>query len=298
MLEGASASERADWRISLATAAAQVAAFEYVRADALLAQLLGERPQEPALQAMIPSVHESAQMGAPRRFERAGVQLVWFGPFPGEERALRVLDAAVDAAYSAASTTGGSAPIPLDVVVYPNAASLQRSLCRPAWLGGFYDGTAVHMPRLDPPPPDEPLEISTPTLRHEIMHAAIRRVASNVPAWLHEGMATQFARPGKVTRQHALLRAKMMNGRTCIPFASLEDSLVEIGDDASASLAYAQSMAMVQFMIHGGGPGAPERVLRYLARGGDPQRALAEGMGRSQVTESDFLDWLYRLMHP
>ena len=40
------------------------------------------------------------------------------------------------------------------------------------------------------------------------------------------------------------------------------------------------------------------RALRFLAQGGDRRQVLAEAVGRSTVTEKDFLDWLAQPARP
>jgi hypothetical protein len=121
------------------------------------------------------------------------------------------------------------------------------------------------------------------------MHVAIAEVSDKAPIWLHEGLAVWFAKRSTQSLQAA--RTLMIRTRTCIPFSSLYGPLDQFESD-DASLAYAQSAAMVELLLAQGGAGAAQRALRFVAGGGDPARAFAEGLGRSSVTEDDLLDYL------
>ncbi len=230
----------------------------------------------------------SARLGQWRKFERAGVTLRWYGSTPTHETAYALIDEAVATAYEAASVTGGPVNTSLELVVYPDKASMRDWLCVPSWSGAVFEGHTLHLAQSPEPP-----GVSRTSLRHETMHAAISQLTNRVPTWLNEGLAQRFEvqSRGRRQRQRAL-REQLVRNQTWIPFSSLGGSLSQLANTDDALLAYTQSLAMVEFLIDRGGAGAPERALRYLVNGGDPARLLEYAIGSSAVTERDFLDWL------
>lgn len=57
----------------------------------------------------------------------------------------------------------------------------------PDWSSGLYDGRV----RLVVEDPTQELDTLARTLRHELTHAALFTIGSNLPTWIHEGLAQQ-----------------------------------------------------------------------------------------------------------
>lgn len=285
-LREARADAPGDRDLTLSLALLQVAAFELHEADSLLAQVLRANPGDAWAARLRHHLRARIdRLGPPREAERNGISLRWFGEALQAAQATRLVERMVGIRDDASRAAGAPLRQHLDVFVYPDVDALHAATCSAKWMGGAFDGARIHLVRTD-----DATGVNLRIARHEIMHAEIHELVPDVPVWLNEGMAEWFSTSDPRAR---LLRWRdlIVKNRTCIPFSSMLATLQDF-EASDADLAYAQSVAMVEYLVAAGGPEAPRRALQFLAQGGDRSRALAEALGRSQVTEDEFMDFL------
>lgn len=173
----------------------------------------------------------------------------------------------------AAELTGLPRREDLHVVVYHDRSDLIASTCVPNWTEGVFDGTLrLHAAAVMDP------ERRLRVVRHEVLHAQLRRSPLPAPHWFHEGVAQYFAK--EQGAGHLSSYRFMLRNHTFIPFDSMQGSFLvfDAGDDAR--LAYHQSLAMVQMMIAERGANAIAEAIAYLQRDGDPGALWPHMMGR------------------
>jgi hypothetical protein len=140
---------------------------------------------------------------------------------------------------------------------------------------GFFDGV-VHV--RSGVSVDAPLAM---TLHHEYVHAALEGL--DLPAWLSEGLAEYFERPsgsrGPTSAELGVLRGLAASG-SWIPVEQLSGPNFAGLDQARASAAYLQSLALVSHLARLRGERALGRLCRDLSRI-RLERALARQFGLS-----------------
>jgi hypothetical protein len=122
------------------------------------------------------------------------------------------------------------------------------------------------------------------TLAHEYTHAALATLApaGSFPAWLNEGLAELFEREtlgqsAPSAQELAFLRAAAADG-SFIPLASLGGPSFAGLDEASARLAYLESYACVEELLHRYGRERVERLVEEVAKTRRIDRALARAL--------------------
>jgi hypothetical protein len=128
-------------------------------------------------------------------------------------------------------------------------------------------------------------------LRHESLHAQLSPLAPQAPKWFHEGVAQSFAGEGQWVRPAWAL---LVRNRNWIPFASLDGSFQVFEKGSDANLAYAESLALVDYLRETAGEGAIAEALRAFREGADTPTALARASHRPEVTGADLLEYLAR----
>jgi hypothetical protein len=133
-------------------------------------------------------------------------------------------------------------------------------------------------------------------LYHEYMHALLLP-AGDLPAWFHEGLA-QWVEPEGAYDAAETVRAAIAGG-AWMPLAELEQGFLRFDDQASAALAYAESLAIVQYLLHARGEARLRGFVQQLVqdRGGRRQfdALLAERYAQNAAAlERDFLQSLKR----
>jgi hypothetical protein len=185
----------------------------------------------------------------------------------------------------AAQLTGTPRRELLTVIVDPSRESFLARSGAPAWSDGIYDGGAV---RLEVKPSAD-LGVQIPTLRHELMHAQLHATVGCMPSWLNEGLAMYFA-----GSPPARLWVRMLRSPDTFDLTALEvPSLATMPEDR-AERAYAESLAMVVFIVERTGePGlrAAVRALGTLSRESprgalDLWERLYPGAGHPEVLDS------------
>lgn len=216
------------------------------------------------------------------RIEERGVTVSY--P-PGALSRGRATDLAFDlrsALDEAAALTGTVARRELNVVVYADRSDLLAVSCVPAWTGGLYDGTLRLLA--------EGGAVSAEAARHEGLHAQLAFQVGLRPRWFDEGLAQYFSDPGRHGLPPSL--ALLAHNATFAPFSSLEGSFFAFEEGEDAALAYAQSEAMVRWVVATLGPGAVAEAVRYFERGGRPTGLFAALDPSGRLTEARFLAWV------
>jgi hypothetical protein len=185
----------------------------------------------------------------------------------------------------AAALTGTLPRDRLTVIVYPSPAALRAATRAPAWAGGVYDGGAVRIPAS----PGDDLGIELAPLRHELMHAQLHAAVGCMPSWFNEGLAMYFAGSPPVRPWIRMLRTPDsydLRGLHVPTFARMADD--------SAERAYAESLAMIVFLVdRSGETGLRTAVQTLRASAADPPRAalelwdrIAPGAGHHDVLDA------------
>jgi hypothetical protein len=100
-------------------------------------------------------------------------------------------------------------------------------------------------------------------LKHELTHSFVRQITlGRCPTWLNEGLAQ--LEEGSTTAALGSQLARAMAAGKIPAFASLEGSFVSLPAD-QAVLAYAKSLAALEYLRDTFGMGEVRRLLRQLA---------------------------------
>jgi hypothetical protein len=99
-------------------------------------------------------------------------------------------------------------------------------------------------------------------LRHELAHSFVAaRTAGNCPTWLHEGIA-QWLEGGDPGRDDGSLASAARDGRL-LPLLTLEAPFQGLSE-ADATLAYAESVSAVGYILRRSGEAGIVRLLSAL----------------------------------
>jgi len=145
------------------------------------------------------------------------------------------------------------------------------------WAGGVFDGTIrVSVGHLT-----TEAEQWGRVLRHELVHAFVGEVAgTGVPGWLNEGLAQYLDASIHLNphRTESVRRAReSLRGKELFPLDELAGSLASWTDTEAIALAYAESLAVVDFI-------AREYGVEAL-------RQMIEGCASDEGVEAAFLRW-------
>lgn len=111
------------------------------------------------------------------------------------------------------------------------------------------------------------------TLRHEIVHVALGRLASGWPRWFQEGLAQQATQEHRFDfRQYETLSRAVTQERV-FPLETLANGFPDRPDDVA--IAYAQSSAFVGFLFERHGAEGFGRLVDALATGIPFEQAFA-----------------------
>lgn len=173
----------------------------------------------------------------------------------------------------------------LTVIVYPSQASFRAATHAPSWSDGIYDGGAVRIAAR----PTAELGVEIAGLRHELLHAQLHAAVGCMPSWLNEGLAMYFAGPAPVRPW-----LRMLRNPDSFDLAALEvPSFAALPDDR-AERAYAESLAMVVFIVERAGEAGLQAAVqeaRTAARDASPAAPdlwgrLYPGAGHRAVLDS------------
>lgn len=144
----------------------------------------------------------------------------------------------------AAQLTGTDRRERLAVIVDASQDEFLARTKAPAWVGGLYDGGAIHLPTQ----PRADLHVAMTSLRHEVMHAQMHAAVGCTPFWFNEGLANYFAANTPLKEWVAMLRTGEPFDVTTLREPSVFDIKTE-----TAGRMYAVSLAMVMYLVHRGG---------------------------------------------
>ncbi len=130
---------------------------------------------------------------------------------------------------------------PIRVVLY-NREEFDRLTGLGDWAGGAFDGV-VRVPIEDLLSERWSWEN---VLRHELVHAFLHAIGGRqVPGWLNEGLAQYLETSPQVDVARRKLQTALEGGQELYPLGELEGSLAAWSDPGSITLAYAQSLVLI-----------------------------------------------------
>jgi tetratricopeptide (TPR) repeat protein len=143
----------------------------------------------------------------------------------------------------------------------------------PSWSAGLNDGK-LRIPiggvTSIPPGLDR-------VLRHELTHSFVHSLGGlHCPTWLQEGMA-QLMEPRSAS-MYARELGPLFRERKAAPFSLLEHSFMRFSD-LQAQVAYAESLAAVEYLRGRYGMGEIVRMLESIGSGIEPETALLNSTG-------------------
>jgi hypothetical protein len=151
-------------------------------------------------------------------------------------RATQVLGAAF---WNIGKTLGAYPSAPINVILYTKR-QFHDITGAPEWAGGGFDGqirvpvagAAQNLAELDR------------VLTHELAHAMLHQLAtSNVPAWLHEGLAMRFDGHDTIRSERRLAALRLF-----VPLSILQAGFGRL-NDAQATVAYEESAFATRALI-------------------------------------------------
>jgi hypothetical protein len=184
------------------------------------------------------------------------------GPYDAPLRPIALAHTTAGLLEEAAQLTGTNRRESLTVIVDASSESMQSRTKVPAWVGGLYDGGAIHLYAK----PTADLGVVITTLRHEIMHAQMHAAIGCTPFWFNEGLANYFAQYVPTREWFAMLR-------TGDPFDLAVANAPVVLDlrMENAQRLYAVALAMVVYIVHHGGEQNLRRAVQ-LAMNADSDR--------------------------
>lgn len=157
----------------------------------------------------------------------------------------------------------------------------------PAWADGLNDGK-LRIPTKELSGVTVQLEA---LLKHELTHSFVHALAGNhCPTWLQEGLA-QMEEP-RNTAAFATRLAALFRAGNAAPLSALEGSFGSLNAQ-QAAIAYAESLATVEYLREHYGMAALRRILQLIADGEEPESALQQAVQLSYPRlESDLAEYL------
>ena len=155
------------------------------------------------------------------------------------------------------------------VLLYPQETF--RDIARsPSWVGAVNDGKIrVPVSGLS----SVTLELAR-ILKHELTHSFVRQITmGRCPTWFNEGLA-QLEEGATTAGMGTQLARGMAEGRLP-PFATLEASFLDLPPD-QVGLAYAKSLAGLEYLRETFGPGEIPRLLKSIASNPDINSLLQD----------------------
>ncbi len=202
--------------------------------------------------------------------------------------AQELMTAALDALYRLEGDTGATLEEDVRIYIYASPYELQNAMIYPyEWTGGVaftqYGVIALGISPYD-------LEWGKGAIAHEIAHLVIHQVTFNcysgLPTWLDEGLAMRAE--GGLSSYYSLLLEEAILEDRLFSVRSLSGSFPAGAEEAS--LCYAQSYSLVDFLIDHYGRDRMLELLMVFSEGSSYDDALEEVYG----FDMDGLDALWR----
>jgi len=184
------------------------------------------------------------------------------------EQFRRELLAALDSDYDDLVRDLGVAPRnSIPVVLYTEQAFFDVTQA-PSWSGAVNDGKL----RIPVSGVSAMTSDLARVLKHELTHSFVSQITGGrCPTWLNEGVA-QAMEPRRVASNGRLL-AQMFKAQREIPYNALEGSFMRF-NNLEATLAYAESLAAVEYISDTYGVSDIQRLLQRLGEGSSTEAAL------------------------
>lgn len=230
-----------------------------------------------------------------RSLTEGRVTLYWY---QGDEPFAQELMAAVQQALGRLNDyTGVELEKPVKLYIYADAQDLQGSMIYPQeWTGGVaFTRYGIMAIGIAP----EKLDWGRRAIAHELTHLVIHQVTLNpyneIPTWLDEGLAMRSEGPLSVSFSLYLDRA-IAEG-SLISVQSLSSPFSAYADEAS--LSYAQSYSLVEFLIDSYGQGKMFGLLNAFKEGNTYDGALEKVYGFDMDGLDDlWQDWVTQSGQP
>jgi len=202
--------------------------------------------------------------------------------------AREIMAAAQQALARLVDDTGACLERPARLYIYASAQDVQGAMIYPQeWTGGVaftrYDAIAIGIA------PDK-LDWGKRAIAHELTHLVIHQMTLNpysgLPTWLDEGLAMHTE--GLIAPQFIAYLSKAVAENSLISVRSLSSPFSAYAGEAT--LAYAQSCSLVEFLIANYGQGKMLELLNTFRQGSGYDAALQKVYG----FDMDGLDTLWR----
>jgi len=186
---------------------------------------------------------------------------------------------------------------PVKLYVYADARDLQGSMIHPQeWTGGVaFTRYGIMAIGIAP----EKLDWGRRAIAHELTHLVIHQVTLNpyneIPTWLDEGLAMRSEGPLPVS--FSLYLGRAIAEGSLISVQSLSSPFSAYADEAS--LSYAQSYSLVEFLIDSYGQGKMFELLNAFKEGSTYDGALEKVYGFDMDGLDDlWQDWVTQSGQP
>lgn len=204
-----------------------------------------------------------------RSEEQGALRLHWY---EGEREFARSLLQAGEKAESRLAGIVATGDEPIDIYVYNSAEALRQTvLFEPGWTGGLaYADFGIVIIGIPP----ESLSWGQTAMAHEVAHVLVGRYLSRcysrLPSWLSEGLAVYAEGPFDEASRQQLDGA--VEADSLFSVESLSHGFAE--HPQRASLSYAQSRSLVEFLIQVHGEAKLRALLEAFRHGYADDQAL------------------------
>lgn len=204
---------------------------------------------------------------------------------PAELR--RALLAYLEQAYSDLAREFGDAPRQTVVVILYTDQAFFDVTQAPSWMGAINDGKL----RIPLRGVDLVTGALARVLRHELAHSFINYLSrGRAPIWLHEGIAQRLE--GKSISGFGRVLARGFAGGHYIPLNGMEGPFTTFST-GEAQVAYAESLAFVEYIVETYGFSDVVRILQRIAEGSSTEVALRSTVHTGYAgLETDLTAWL------
>lgn len=199
----------------------------------------------------------------------------------------RSLLAYLEETYNDLSRQFGDAPRQSIVVILYTDQAFFDVTKAPSWMGALNDGKL----RIPLRGADMASGELARVLRHELAHSFVNALSrGRAPVWLHEGIAQHLE--GKSISPSGRVLARGFSTGHYIPLNGLEGSFTTFSPD-EAAIAYAESLAFVEYIVDTYGFSDIVRILHRIAEGSSTETALRSTIHSGYAgLESELTAWL------
>jgi len=228
---------------------------------------LALRPDPEVERALAKAQRDQQEESGYREGGTAHFQIRYSGAAAPQPLVRDILRSLEDGYSGISSSLNYTPPEAIGVVLYTDQAFTDITRA-PSWVGALNDGR-IRVPV-------QGLHAMNPelnrTLKHELTHSFItQKTRGRCPTWLQEGVAQWMEGATAADSASAFLSAFERTHQT-LSLGALEGSWINLpGNDAR--LAYAWSLAVVEFIVKQGGPEDVTRILDQIASGKTAQAA-------------------------